>query len=92
MTTKQIRLLISGRVQGVWYRGWTVETAQKLGLVGWVRNLSTGQVEAVVKGELDKIDILIKLCYEGPEHAKVTSVEEIIDTSVLVSELDFVQI
>ncbi len=92
MATKQVRLLISGRVQGVWYRRWTVDTAKDLGLVGWVRNLPTGQVEALVKGEADKVDILVKLCNEGPEHANVTSVEEIIDTSVLTNELDFVQI
>nr|WP_120495835.1 acylphosphatase [Kiloniella sp. EL199] len=85
-------LLISGRVQGVWYRGWTVDRAKGLGLVGWVRNLPAGQVEAVVKGDTEKVDILIKLCHEGPEHANVTSVTEIIDTSVLDNELDFVQI
>ncbi|WP_085910053.1 acylphosphatase [Kiloniella majae] len=92
MSDKQVRLLITGRVQGVWYRGWTVETAQKLDLVGWVRNLPTGQVEAVVKGEAEKVDILAKLCHDGPEHANVISVEEINDTSALVNELDFVQI
>jgi len=92
MATKQVRLLISGRVQGVWYRRWTVDTAKDLELVGWVQNLPTGQVEALVKGEADKVDILVMLCHEGPEHANVTSVEEIIDTSVLTNELDFVQI
>ncbi|WP_299380210.1 acylphosphatase [uncultured Kiloniella sp.] len=92
MTTKQVKLLISGRVQGVWYRRWTVDVAQKLGLAGWVRNLPTGQVEAVVKGEVDKIDVLVKLCHEGPEHANVISVEETVDTSVLGNEMEFVQI
>ncbi|MEP6146460.1 MAG: acylphosphatase, partial [Nisaea sp.] len=42
-----IRVVISGRVQGVWYRGWTVSEASAAGLDGWVRNRSDGTVEAV---------------------------------------------
>lgn len=46
-------LMIHGRVQGVWYRAWAVETARQLGLAGWVRNRSNGCVEALVEGEAD---------------------------------------
>ena len=45
-----VRLSITGRVQGVWYRGWTVDQAKALGLAGWVRNFTDGSVEALVNG------------------------------------------
>lgn len=72
---KAVRLRIMGRVQGVWYRGWTVETAQALGLDGWVRNRLDGSVEALAVGAADKVDELIKACHQGPPTAKVDAVE-----------------
>ena len=48
--TITVRVRISGRVQGVWYRGWTVDEARRLGLSGWVRNRRDGSVEAVFSG------------------------------------------
>jgi len=48
---KQIHILISGFVQGVGFRAFTVKKARNLGLTGWVRNLKNGRVEAVVQGE-----------------------------------------
>ena len=71
----RVHLLISGIVQGVYYRQSTKRQAQKLDLKGWVRNLEDGRVEALVEGEKDKIDELIKWCYEGPSNAKVDNVE-----------------
>jgi acylphosphatase len=69
------RLSIHGRVQGVFYRGWTVETARDLGLAGWVRNRRDGTVEALVQGEDAAIDRLIALAAQGPPAARVEQVE-----------------
>jgi acylphosphatase len=75
MTKRNVRLRITGRVQGVWYRGWTVETATALGLSGWVRNRSDGSVEAVASGEAADIEKLIAACHRGPPSARVAEVK-----------------
>lgn len=72
---KKVHLLISGRVQGVFYRAFTKEVADSLGLKGWVRNLRDGRVEASFEGDEDKISIAIERCKEGPPYAKVDNIE-----------------
>ena len=72
---KTVRLRIRGRVQGVFYRAWTVGEAQARGLSGWVRNRSDGTVEAVVSGPADKVDDLIAACRSGPPRAAVTAID-----------------
>ena len=52
--TKAVNAVISGKVQGVWYRAWTVEQARKRGLAGWVRNRNDGTVEAVFAGPAEQ--------------------------------------
>lgn len=69
------RVLISGHVQGVWYRGWTVQQAQTLNLSGWVRNLSDGRVEAVFHGPADRVEQMIEACRQGPPAARVREVQ-----------------
>lgn len=69
------RLRITGRVQGVWYRGWTVNTARALGLDGWVRNRLDGSVEALAVGPEAAVEELIRRCHEGPPSARVERVE-----------------
>jgi acylphosphatase len=69
------RLEIRGRVQGVFYRSSMIEVAQRVGVRGWVRNRLDGSVEAVVAGEPDLVDLLIKWTRQGPEPAVVTSVD-----------------
>ena len=69
------RLTIGGRVQGVFYRGWTVETARRLGLDGWVRNRRDGSVEIFVRGPEQAVDKLVELCREGPPAARVERIE-----------------
>jgi acylphosphatase len=69
-----IRLMISGRVQGVGYRYWTVGEARRLGLEGWVRNLSDGRVEILALGPQDRLDRLENSCHAGPSSARVSAV------------------
>ena len=68
------RILVSGRVQGVFYRGWTVETARALGLTGWVRNLRGGEVEILAMGSEEAVHALVERCREGPPAADVRDV------------------
>ena len=70
--TRKVR--IEGRVQGVWYRGWTVDKAKGLGLSGWVRNRRDGSVEAVFRGPETAVAEMLRLCGEGPPAAYVTGV------------------
>jgi acylphosphatase len=67
-------LIITGRVQGVFYRNWTVDTARALGLVGWVRNRSDGDVEAWVEGPEEAVDRFQSLAHDGPPAARVDSI------------------
>lgn len=69
------RLRIHGRVQGVFYRGWAVETARGLGLAGWVRNRRDGTVEAVVQGSGEVVQRFVELARSGPPAARVESIE-----------------
>lgn len=68
-------ILIFGFVQGVGYRKFVRQQAQKLGLVGWVRNLPEGTVEAEVAGDKEIIEELITFCRKGPFLAQVKHVE-----------------
>lgn len=74
---KAIKVIIEGRVQGVWYRGWTQENARRLGLDGWVQNRRDGSVQAVFSGSSEKVDEMFQLCAKGPEYAYVSSIEHI---------------
>ncbi|GAB4149137.1 MAG: acylphosphatase [Sphingomonadales bacterium] len=69
-----VRARISGRVQGVCYRAWTVEQASRLGLKGFVRNRHDGSVEALFKGPAEQVDTMLALCWQGPPRATVTAV------------------
>ncbi len=71
----RLRLIVRGRVQGVWFRGWTVDQAEALGLDGWVRNRRDGDVEILVSGPDAAVGELIARCREGPPAAGVERVE-----------------
>jgi acylphosphatase len=73
MTTRA-DLYITGRVQGVFYRASAQQEAMRLGLVGEIRNLPDGNVEAVVEGLKDRIEEFIEWCKEGPPAAQVENV------------------
>ena len=71
---RRVKVLVSGRVQGVGFRAFTVSKANALGLTGTVRNLKDGRVEAFVEGPADKVQELIKAVGVGPAGARVDGV------------------
>ncbi len=75
MITTRIHVWISGRVQGVGYRAHTESMALSLGINGWVRNLRTGQVEAVFEGSEAVVDRMVQWCYRGSPAAQVDQVD-----------------
>jgi acylphosphatase len=75
MPSARAHLIISGHVQGVFYRGFTEETAVSLGLTGWVRNTSEGDVEALFEGDRASIEKAIRSCYDGPPAARVDNID-----------------
>lgn len=73
--SRTIRLLIAGRVQGVWFRASTRRVATDLGLQGWVRNLPDGRVEATAQGPDSQVESLVEWCHQGPPGSRVGQVE-----------------
>jgi acylphosphatase len=71
---RTVTVKIEGRVQGVYYRAWTYETAQQLGLDGSVRNMSDGSVEAVFSGPAAVVAEMLKRSEQGPPDARVRKV------------------
>ena len=69
------RVVVHGRVQGVFFRGSTQEEARRAGIDGWVRNLPDGAVEAVFEGEAAAVEQLEAYCRRGPPWAQVMRVE-----------------
>ena len=72
---ERVRVVVSGRVQGVWYRGWMVDEARVRGLHGWVRNRRDGSVEAVFQGPAAALAEMVAACWQGPPMARVAAVE-----------------
>ena len=89
MTTRA-RILVSGRVQGVFYRANARERAQELGIAGYVKNLDDGSVEILAEGDEEKISKLIEWCKKGPRLAKVQNVEAVYDKAT--GEFSFFEI
>ena len=74
MEKVRARFIIEGRVQGVFFRHHTQETAFKLIIKGWVKNRRDGRVEAVFEGDQEQVDRIIQWCHRGPSEASVTKV------------------
>ena len=74
MEKVRAHVIIEGRVQGVFFRHHTQETAFRLGLKGWVKNRRDGCVEAVFEGDQERVDQIIQWCHRGPSEARVTKV------------------
>ena len=71
----RVRLLISGKVQGVWYRQSTLNKAHEVGVTGTVKNLDDGRVEAEIQGSEAQVQSMINWCHTGPEHARVDHID-----------------
>ncbi|GAA0267347.1 acylphosphatase [Halobacterium noricense] len=69
------RVLVSGKVQGVYFRANTREQARERGVDGWVRNLRDGRVEAVFEGPDETVEAMVEWCHEGSPAARVDDVE-----------------
>jgi acylphosphatase len=75
----RLRVIVRGRVQGVWFRGSTERVARAEGVTGWVRNRPDGSVEAVFEGEPDAVERVLAFCREGPPHARVDALESAVE-------------
>ncbi len=69
------RVVIEGRVQGVWFRASTRDAALRIGVDGWVRNRPDGSVEAAFEGSPEAVDTAVTWCRTGPERALVERIE-----------------
>ena len=68
-------VFVSGRVQGVFFRATTRDTAREQGVDGWVKNLADGRVEAVFEGSEESVEAMVEFCHEGSPQAQVRDVE-----------------
>ena len=75
MSKQRIRIFVSGKVQGVFFRQALKVMAKKNNVTGWVKNLPDGRVEAVLEGELEDVSRLIEWSHGGPANARVEDVE-----------------
>ena len=73
---KRTRVVVHGRVQGVFFRDSTKEEAERRGVGGWVTNRDDGSVEAVFEGEPNAVQAMVDFCREGPSAADVERVED----------------
>ena len=86
MDKVRAHILISGRVQGVFFRDYTQRAAQERGITGWVMNTRDGRVEAVLEGEKEKVEDMIRWCHQGSPHSRVTEVS--VDWEEYTGEFD----
>ena len=73
---KSVRLYIQGTVQGIFFRNFIKENAEKDDVRGFVRNLEDGRVEVFLEGDNEKVDKMIDVCKKGPKHSQIRKVEE----------------
>ncbi len=73
---KSIRLYITGTVQGIFFRGFVKENAERYDVKGFVRNLEDGRIEIFLEGDGDNVNRMIELCKKGPKHSQIKKVEE----------------
>jgi acylphosphatase len=73
---KAVRLYITGTVQGIFFRAFVKENAERLNVKGFVRNLEDGRMEVFLEGSPDDVRKMMELCKKGPRHAEIKKVEE----------------
>ncbi|MDO8509404.1 MAG: acylphosphatase [Nanoarchaeota archaeon] len=73
---KSIRLHLTGTVQGIFFRQFIKDSADKLNVKGYVRNLEDGRIEIFLEGDKEKVDSMILVCKAGPKHATIRNIEE----------------
>ena len=76
---KRVRVTVSGRVQGVFFRATCARLAREAGLGGYVRNLPDGRLEAAFEGDEPAVDAMVDWCRRGPDLAWVDSVEAVLE-------------
>ena len=84
---RRVRVIVSGRVQGVFFRTGCARVAEQRGVTGWIRNRDDGRVEAVFEGPRAAVDALVTWCWSGPSGASVTGVESFEESPI--GELGF---
>lgn len=72
---KSIRIYIDGTVQGIFFREFVKENAEKYNVKGFVRNLDNGKVEAFLEGTSEDVEKVVEICKKGPKHAQIRNVE-----------------
>jgi acylphosphatase len=75
MPILQRRVVVHGRVQGVFFRSSLRDRARSAGVAGWARNRPDGSLEAVLEGEPDAVERVLRFCHEGPRGAEVERVD-----------------
>ena len=73
---KSVRLSITGTVQGVFFRGFVKENAERYNVKGFIRNLEDGRIEVFLEGDNENVNKMIELCKTGPKHSQIKNVEE----------------
>ena len=72
---KSVRLYVQGSFQGIFFRNFVKENAEKSDVRGFVRNLEDGRVEVFIEGDQDKVEKMIEICKKGPRHSQIRNVE-----------------
>jgi len=72
---KSVRVYVDGTVQGVFYRGFIKENAERYDVKGFVRNLEDGRVEVFLEGNVEEVNKMVELCKQGPKHSQIRNVE-----------------
>ena len=72
---KAVRMYVSGTVQGIFFRQFVKDNAERYNLRGFVRNLEDGRVEIFIEGDIENVDKMIELVQKGPKHSQIKKVD-----------------